>query len=74
MRRLLLSAAVAVAALAAPANATCTGTEPAGVCATLMDCRGCPIEPVVDPYCHPEQPYTGACVVINDIYVELPPR
>lgn len=73
--RLLALAVVAGAvAVAAPAGATCAGPARAGVCATVMDCRGCPGHVAVDPYCNPVQPVSGICTTVHDLKIDSESR
>ena len=77
MRRLLLLAVVAGAlgTSTAYATPTCTATVArTRVCAEFKDCGACPLHPRIDPQCEPQQPFTGACVLIDDLYVDLGPR
>lgn len=78
MRRLLLLAVLAAgtAGLTSSASAeNCTGSVARiRVCYQVKACGACPIDPYVDPQCEPQQPFTNACVAIDNLYVDLGPR
>ena len=75
MRRLLVSAAVAAAAFAAPvapasAEPVCQGGT-VGVCYQVIECVGRPctrVHVIVDPYCIHSIP--DYCSVVDPIYID----